>query len=761
MKLNLGLVAVLRSPLLGIAFLGCLLFFAHFLIVRLSPPAVIATYPVPNEIGVPGQSRQTLRFNKRMDPASINSKTLILYDAHNHVVPARVAYEDSANVAILSPSGPLSPATPYRLAVAGGKDGIKDSFGRPLPNNLAWTFTTGVKAASPPTAGPGGPLLLITSSANGFTQYYAEILRNEGFNEFQTLDISRIDSDSLQGCEIAVLGEMLLDEKQIATLSHWVEGGGDLIAMRPDVRLARALGFQIADPQDRDQSDPPLHDAYLSIQPNSPAGAGLVHEPIQFHGPAAPYSVANGAPLATLYSDATTPTSFPAITKLAVGQGQVVLFSYDLARSVVYTRQGNPAWSATERDGIPPVRSDDLFYGASTSDPQPDWVDPHKLPIPQADIQQRLFANLLTLASVHKMPLPHFWYLPRGIKAAVIMTGDDHGMGGTIKRFKGFLDKSPQGCSVENWECIRATSNVFVGSIPSSQAPGLVAEGFEIGLHVYTGCTDWPTRKVPQPDGSVQLQVDRDRANGTYGTQLAAFASRYPGVPPPVSNRIDCVTWGDYDSQPQIELNHGIRLDTNYYYWPAKWVRNRPGLFTGSALPMRFARRDGTIIDVYQVATQMTDESSQPYPSTVDALLANALGPSEFYGVLTANMHNDQPKSPQADAVISAALYNHVPVITAAQMLKWLDGRNTSSFQNLAWSAGRLTFHIDIGENANGLQVLMPISSEAGDLVSVTADGAPVPYQRRSITGLAFAAFPARPGNMQATYRQSPKAKPE
>ena len=32
-------------------------------------------------------------------------------------------------------------------------------------------------------------------------------------------------------------------------------------------------------------------------------------------------------------------------------------------------------------------------------------------------------------------------------------------------------------------------------------------------------------------------------------------------------------------------------------------------MFTGSGMPMRFAKTDGTLIDAYQAATQMTDES--------------------------------------------------------------------------------------------------------------------------------------------------------
>ena len=120
-------------------------------------------------------------------------------------------------------------------------------------------------------------------------------------------------------------------------------------------------------------------------------------------------------------------------------------FSYSLARSVVYTRQGNPLWSGHERDGISPMRTDDLFYGALASDPEPDWVNPEKIAIPQADIQQRLFANMITLMSADKMPLPRFWYLPWGLKAAIVMTGDDHGLGRTITRFKSYLEKSRAG----------------------------------------------------------------------------------------------------------------------------------------------------------------------------------------------------------------------------------------------------------------------------------------------------------------------------
>src|SRR6185437_6010867 len=99
-----------------------------------------------------------------------------------------------------------------------------------------------------------------------------------------------------------------------------------------------------------------------------------------------------------------------------------------------------------ERDGIIPIRSDDLYYGAKAGDLQKDWVDPAKIAIPQADEQQRLLANLILDVNAARKPLPRFWYLPRGGKAAVVMTGDDHGNGGTAARFDEYKALSRSGC---------------------------------------------------------------------------------------------------------------------------------------------------------------------------------------------------------------------------------------------------------------------------------------------------------------------------
>src|SRR5204862_1513647 len=158
---------------------------------------------------------------------------------------------------------------------------------------------------------------------------------------------------------------------------------------------------------------------YLLINTSQAPGAGLVNQTIQFHGTADAYLPAGATAVATLYSDVTTPTAYAAVTinNVGVNGGHAAAFTYDLARSIVYSRQGNPAWSGQERDSLGPIRTDDLFFGQKSGDIQPDWVDLNKVAIPQADEQQRLLANLILTMNASKRPLPRFWYLPFGKKA--------------------------------------------------------------------------------------------------------------------------------------------------------------------------------------------------------------------------------------------------------------------------------------------------------------------------------------------------------
>ena len=167
---------------------------------------------------------------------------------------------------------------------------------------------------------------------------------------------------------------------------------------------------------------------------------------------------------------------------------------------------------------------------------------------------------------------------------------------------------------------------------------------------------------------------------------------------------------------------------------------------------MRFADTDGSMIDVYQATTQMTDESGQSYPATADALLDRALGSEGYYGAFVANMHTDSASSPGSDGIIASAQARGVPVVSSEQMLKWLDGRNSSSFNGLAWNGNQLEFSIDVGAGANGLQAMVPMTSEAGALTGVARNGSPVATTTKTVKGEQYAFVDAGPGDYVATY---------
>ncbi|HSV66774.1 MAG TPA: DUF4082 domain-containing protein [Mycobacteriales bacterium] len=689
-----------------------------------TPPTVLARTPAPGASGVATSSTVSATFSEDVQPASV---TLRLTDAGGATVAGTVSYASGSRTATLTPAATLATSATYTATVSGATD----LAGNVMAGNVTWSFTTAAPPPPPPTQGPGGPILVIGNAASPTSQlslYTAEILRAEGLNEFATADLAGVTAATLAPYDVVILGATPLTAGQVSMFTTWVNGGGRLVAFRPDKQLAGLLGLTA--------TAGTTTNGYLKVNTAAAPGAGITDQTIQYHGVADQFTLAGATSVATLYSNATTATAGPAVTLRSVGTsgGRAAAFTYDLPQSIVYTRQGNPAWAGQERDGQAPIRSDDLYFGGSSTD----WVNLGKVAIPQADEQQRLLANLVGLLELNRMPLPRFWYLPRSAKAVVVGTGDDHGNGGTAGRFDQYLANSPAGCSVDNWTCLRFTSYMYPSTpLTDARASSYRASGFELGLHPQNGCGNFT---------ATSLEND-------YASQLVQFGQSWPSLPSPVTSRYHCIVYSDWASQPKTELRHGIRLDANYYYWPSSWITDRPGFMTGSGMPMRFADTNGTIIDAYQAATQMTDESGQSYPATPNTLLDNALGPLGYYGAFTANMHTDNATEFEDDQLIASATARGVPIISAQQMLTWLDGRNGSSFGSIGWSGSTLSFTVAVGTGANGLTGMVPTAAAGGlTLTGLTRGGTAVPFTRTTVKGVEYAFFTATAGSYAATY---------
>jgi hypothetical protein len=286
----------------------------------------------------------------------------MLRDMANNPVPVITSYDASAFKITITPAQPLQPVQVYTVTIKGGasEPHITDATGTPLAFDYTWSFVVTRFLPAP-------PILVITTTGNNFTQYYQEILRAEGFNSFNAMDITQITSSTLAQYDVAILGETPLTSAQVTMLSDWVTAGGNLIAARPDKQLASLLGITDASSV---QSD-----AYLPVNTAREPGVSIIDQTIQYHGPADLYTLNGAAAVASIYSSPTQPTSNPAATLHSMGPngGQVAAFTFDLARSIA------------------------------------DYVNLDKAAIPQADGLRRLLRNIILSMIADSRTLPRFW----------------------------------------------------------------------------------------------------------------------------------------------------------------------------------------------------------------------------------------------------------------------------------------------------------------------------------------------------------------
>src|SRR5690606_21156584 len=116
-----------------------------------------------------------------------------------------------------------------------------------------------------------------------------------------------------------------------------------------------------------------------------------------------------------------------------------------------------------------------------------------------------------------------------------------------------------------------------------------------------------------------------------------------------------------------------------------------------------------------------------------------------------ANIHTDvtgQPTSGISDAIITSAQRHGVPVISARQLLQWLDARNASTIHSLLWSNNTQFFSVAADPNARGLQIMMPIP-DGYVAASALFNGSPTVFSNAVIKGINYAILPANSGNYE------------
>ncbi|MDP9136353.1 MAG: fibronectin type III domain-containing protein, partial [Actinomycetota bacterium] len=93
-----------------------------------------------------------------------------------------------------------------------------------------------------------------------------------------------------------------------------------------------------------------------------------------------------------------------------------------------------------------------------------------------------------------------------------------------------------------------------------------------------------------------------------------------------------------------------------------------------------------------------------------------------------------------------------VPVVSAEQMMTWLDGRNGSSFGAISYAGDVLSFRVSVGAGATALRGMVPATFGGKALTGMARNGTPITFTRETIKGVEYAFFPATSGDYTASY---------
>ncbi len=596
-------------------------------------------------------------------------------------------------------------------------------------------------------------LLLNDQSDNHFGAYLGEILRAEGLNSYHTLDISAIKDGVLEPYDILILAEGGLNTTQVDILSKYVAQGGRLISMRPDSQIAPLLGIEkIAGSQS---------EGYIKADANHPASAGINSATMQFHGSADLYKTQSADVVAWIYQDRDTSSDYPALTVNQYGNGLAAMWAFDLAKSIAYMRQGNPALANQDVDGLNGVRTVDMFV---------DWIDLDRISIPQADEQQRLFVNLLTLFSQGKRPLPRIWYFPGDNSSILVATGDSHmnpapfidGVLGTIDQFEGHMSVYYSPVIVNDvGRAVRKTRFWITDNVPlagdiiddkySSPTPDHVAgwrsRGHEFALHPY---------------------VEESLESG-WNLYWKEFTGRgYGPVPPTV--RTHRILWTGWVETARVQASYGMKMNMDYYHvgpslqkQSGEWVY---GHLTGSGRPMKFIDEQGRLINLYQQLTQLADEHLVPldvpgWGGWPNLTPEEAVEVSKYmfdrsvkhgdYCAIGGQFHIDpfqiggevaEKASVFLEGTLSYAKELGIPIWSTQEWLSFTDARHDATLANVMWDqqSKRLDFQFSPKVSIeHDITLMVPIRHNDGYLVNIQVDQVNTPYVDRVVGGVEYA----------------------
>ena len=591
-------------------------------------------------------------------------------------------------------------------------------------------------------ANAGQHPILLLSQKGSFGAYTAEILKLEGFNEFEIKDAADKDLKDgyLHSFLLIILPNISIDHSLAQSLKNYVKAGGNLVAFSPGKNIAGIFGLE--------PMEDSLSNGYLAVAAGPGIGRELTERPLQIHGAAKKYRMTGASAIAKLYNKPSEPTEFPAVTGHRYGKGNAFAFAYDLPKNICLTRQGNYESAGQEMDGIKGLRAMDLFTDG--------WVDTANNTINQADAQMRLLSHTIKSLTANKLPLPRFWYFPDKLRTLVTLTNDGE-----------YSDEKDIDVQLSDVEKEGGNMSLYIltaDKVSKASTDAWQARGNEISGHPdNTKNAEHPTWQNMSEAISSKIKELNDR----YAIDSMHTIVNHWFVWCGNNERGET----DFTAQAKIERAHGIGMDINYAHYDNGSTQGhflgpmgkRQGNYNGSGLPLKFADMDGNVIDIYQHLNNVYDQQYMEHKDSAGffecfrGIIDRSLN-DDVYSYVGVKCHNDEYFFSHGPLMkmLRYAKEKHVPVWTGAKLLRFLKAKDDASFTSIRWSDNRLSFGIASSvPHESSLTCMVPGWYRNKKLATISVNNKSNTFSIRKINGTEYALFAVRPGsnyNIVAQY---------
>ena len=549
---------------------------------------------------------------------------------------------------------------------------------------------------------------------NRYGPYVEEILRTEGYNQVRTLSIEGLLTSPLADQDLHVLTPCRLSPEQVDALLNHVSQGGRLIVIRPSKGFLTGLGLGLAPSA--------MVDGYVAISGEHPWGRALTQESIQFHGGSQHLElteqVTDWDVIAQLWTDATTPSPYPALAVVAHGKGQVAILAYDIGETIASIRQGDPRLAncitTSVVDGR--FRPADLFMG---------HADTGKAHIPQADVHGNLLAN--TVRGLSLQPLPRLWYYPRPEqRSALVMTSDDDWS--KLEEFETLM---------EALEAVEGHITFYLmedTAVTREHVDEWATRGHSFGVH--------PDIRKPHATFA--------HVESTITGHIESFIERFGFRP--VTTRSHCIQWIDYLGVMHILHEQGIGMEFNYMngaLWPVDYM-------IGSGRPMKAVEQDGRILDIFQQPSHFSEDGLLPdsiAPSNLGWTTEEAIerviqvidgAADQYHTSLCLNSHPCSFTRYSGRFVTEVLKHAHargIPVPSADQWLHFWRARHTATISDVGYEENELSFRLELEHPTEQVTLMIPVESSAVQ-TTIHVDDQPVNTESADVFGFSFKMLP-------------------